>query len=182
MMVKVTGKKRSFNEEVTDKGKTLFSGISVMLIGMPNARVKVFSKIIQSNGGTVLTMAKKSSSLAATNRTLSPCPDYIVVEKPMTSRKLCEKLCCDTIPGNVEVVTCEWLVQCAAKKRQVDSDEFDAVLSNGDVDAEDTRESAAECSQESKSKDRNIIKEEKSSSMTVGMLNELLLNGQHLSP
>lgn len=120
----LSGKKRTME----NMSHGFFSGISILFSGLPAVRVKIFSKIIETNGGTVIKIEKKAHSLqSAKTHILDASLNYIVVDKPLCVLDLCSKLHCDNIPSSVQVVQCTWLEQCASQKCLLDSAEYTAL-------------------------------------------------------
>ena len=105
----------------------MFSGIAVLFAGLPAVRVKIFSNIISSNGGSVIKSEKKTAFKSSRNK-LNSNVDYIIVEKRLSIQNLCAKIHCDHIPSSVGVVKCTWLEQCAAQKTLLNTDMFDAII------------------------------------------------------
>ena len=114
----------------------MFSGLKVIFSGgLSTARIKVFTKLFVSNGGTVTTR-KTTPSVFKKLTVSTPLDvdlDYIIIEnKHLRLSEACKLLSCDDIPDSVKVLHCSWIEQCMSVKEKLDTTPFEVDLTQQD--------------------------------------------------
>lgn len=125
----MSGRKRIV-EKISHSG--LFSGVSIIFCGLPASRVRIFSDIVTSHGGSVLRSSKKNKVntvfKSADDVNVDMSASHIVVGNRITMQELIEKMQCDCIPDSVEVVLCTWIEQSVLQKKPLDAADYRAII------------------------------------------------------
>lgn len=114
----------------------MFAGLKVLFGGgISSARIKIFSKIILSNEGEVLSLTKTPTMFKQPARKpLDSSLSYIVIEnRHIKSTDLCNQFLCTPIDPSIKVVHCSWIEQCASSKSFVDPKAFELDLSKNET-------------------------------------------------
>jgi hypothetical protein len=116
----------------------MFGGMKVLFAGgISSSRIKIFSKIVISSGGDVLTRTKTSSLFKKQKKILplDPSLTHIVIEnRQITHSDLSNQLECPEIPSHVKLVHCSWIEEFGRLKAPVDSSPYEVDLSENEVE------------------------------------------------
>ena len=104
----------------------MFSSEKIILVGIINARIKIFTKFITDQHGTIRTKQKSFFSPSNTkSKPLEHDITLILVENASLLRsQLCNQLGCDIIPNSIAVLHISWLELCIKEKRRVPENTF----------------------------------------------------------
>jgi hypothetical protein len=107
--------------------------------GLTRARIKIFSKFVQSNDGRIF----ETNVLHLKKVPLDDSIDFIIVQnKRIRVGDLCKQLNCSSIGTKAKVVHCSWIENCMSQKLWTDTRPFEIQF---DLDSEPSGVQATLC-------------------------------------
>jgi hypothetical protein len=100
-----------------DKG-VIFGG------GISSARIHIFTKFWQTNGGIVLSRKKPPGRTTLTPLSTENIHFIIIENKKIRLNDLEKQLHCSLIPEQIVIVHCSWIEKCARYKEYFDFEPF----------------------------------------------------------